>query len=141
MIENKYIYESSSVLGGICAFLLGGFDTLIVALLIVMLADWVTGVLKAFKKRKFSPTIGLWGIVNKLVVLIIIVAMNFVQQGLAIPLPLRETVVVMILINEGLSVLRNASTFVKGLEPITKYFEHIRINAIKVFIVEEKRVK
>jgi toxin secretion/phage lysis holin len=137
----KYTYETTSIFGGVCTFLLGGFDTLIVALLIVMLADWITGALKALKKRKFSPTIGLWGIVNKLVILIIIVTVNFMQQGINIPLPLRETLIVMLLINEGLSVLRNASAFVKGLEPLTKYFENVKVNAIKIFTVEERQSK
>ena len=51
-------------------------------------------------------------------------------------MPLRETVVIMLLINEGLSVLGNASAFVKGLEPLTKYFESVRINVLKIFTVE-----
>lgn len=133
-------YESmhgiASFLGGICAFLLGGFDALLIGLLIVMCSDWVTGVLKALKKGKFSSVIGLWGIVNKIVSLIVVITVNFIQSGAGIQLPLRETVVIMLLINEGLSVLSNSSAFVKGLEPLTKYFESVKINVLKIFTVE-----
>lgn len=126
-----------SFLGGCAAFLLGGFDILLISLLVVMSADWITGVLKALKKGKFSPVVGLWGMVNKIVSLIVVMTVNFIQSGAGIALPLRETVVIMLLINEGLSVLGNASTFVKGLEPLTKYFETVKVNVLKIFTVEE----
>ena len=134
-MKHETIHGITSVFGGICAFLLGGFDSLLIALLVVMSADWVTGVLKALKKGKFSPVIGLWGLVNKIVSLIVVITVNFIQSGAGIQLPLRETVVIMLLINEGLSVLGNASTFVKGLEPLTKYFESVKINVLKIFTV------
>lgn len=134
-MKHETIHGIASVLGGICAFLLGGFDSLLIALLVVMGSDWVTGVLKALKKGKFSPVIGLWGLVNKIVSLIVVITVNFIQNGAGIQLPLRETVVIMLLINEGLSVLGNASAFVKGLEPLTKYFENVKINVLKIFTV------
>ena len=135
-MKNETIHGVVSVLGGACAFLLGRFDSLLIALLVVMSADWLTGILKALKKGKFSPVVGLWGLVNKLVSLIVVITVNFIQSGAAIELPLRETVVIMLLVNEGLSVLGNASTFVKGLEPLTKYFENVRVNVLKIFTVE-----
>lgn len=125
----------SFILGGL-AFLVGGFDNLLVALLVLMGCDWLTGILKALKKGKFSAIVGLWGIVNKVVALIVVIAINFVQTGAAINLPLRETVLVMLLINEALSTLANASTFVKGLEPLTKYFEDMRLKTLKVFSID-----
>ena len=136
MLKNETIHTITSVIGGAAAFLLGGFDSLLIALLVVMSSDWLTGVLKALKKGKFSPTVGLWGIVNKIVSLIVVITVNFIQRGAGIQLPLRETVVVMLLVNEGLSVLRNASAFVTGLEPMTKYFESVKINVLKIFTVE-----
>lgn len=98
----------------------------------------MTGVLKSLKQKKFSPVVGLWGIVNKLVSLIVVVTVNSIQSGADLQLPLRETVVVMLLINEGLSVLGNASAFVKGLEPLTKYFESVKVNVLKIFTVGDE---
>lgn len=131
-----YINSFFSFLFGGLAFVMGGFDNLLIALLMVMMCDWLTGVLKALKKGKFSAVVGLWGIVNKVVALIVVVAINFVQSGMAINLPIRETVIVMLLINETLSTLANASTFVKGLEPLTKYFEDMRLKTLKIFSVD-----
>jgi hypothetical protein len=68
---------------------------------------------------------------------IVVVTVNFIQAGSDMVIPLRETVVIMLLINEGISVLGNASTFIKGLEPLTKYFEHVKINIVKIFTVQE----
>jgi toxin secretion/phage lysis holin len=136
-MKHETIQGAISFLGGCAAFLLGGFDSLLVALLVVMGADWITGVLKALKKGKFSAVVGLWGLVNKLVALIVVVTVNFIQAGSDMVIPLRETVVIMLLINEGISVLGNASTFIKGLEPLTKYFEHVKINIVKIFTVQE----
>lgn len=124
-----------SFVGGLAAFLLGGFDSLLIALLFVMLCDWLTGVLKAVKRKKFSPDVGLWGIVNKVVTLLVVVTVNLIQVGLNMNIPLREPLIVMLLINEGLSVLGNASTFVKGLEPVAQYFESVKLNAVKLFKV------
>lgn len=136
-MKHEIIHGILSVVGGATAFLLGGFDSLLIALLVVMASDWVTGVLKALKKKKFSASLGLWGIVNKIVALIVVITANFIQIGAGIKLPLRETVVIMLLINEGISTLGNASTFVKGLEPLTKYFESVKINVLKIFTVEK----
>lgn len=136
-MKHETIQTIVSFLGGCATFLLGGFDSLLISLLVVMSADWITGVLKALKKGKFSPVVGLWGIVNKIVSLIVVMTVNFIQSGAGIGLPLRETVVIMLVINEGLSVLGNASTFVKGLEPLTKYFESVRVNVLKIFTIQE----
>lgn len=137
-MRNEAIQNGFSFFGGCLAFLVGGFDSLLVALVVVMVIDWVTGAMKALKKGKYSGSVGLWGIANKAAVLLVVSMVNFVQIGLALQLPLRETVIVMLLINEALSVLGNASTFVKGLEPLTKYFETVKVNVIKIFTVGEK---
>lgn len=129
--------HSIGILGGVVSFLVGGFDQLFYSLLVMMVADWVTGVLKALKNGKFSPLHGLWGIVNKIVCVIVVISVNFIQLSMKTQLPLREVVVTMLTINEFLSLLKNSSTFVKGLKPLTKYFESVRINILKVFTIDE----
>lgn len=138
-MKHETMQGAASLLGGCAAFLLGGFDSLLLALIIVMGVDWLTGVLKSLKKNKFSPIVGLWGIINKTVSLMVVITVHFIQTGTGVQLPLRETVIVMLLINEGLSVLGNASTFVKGLEPLTKYFESMKVNVLKIFTVEAQK--
>lgn len=134
-MKNETIHAFFSVILGSLTFLVGGFGSLMMALLIVMGVDWLTGVLKSLKERKFSPSLGLWGIVNKIVSILVVITVNFLQSGAGIQLPLRETVIIMLLINEGLSVLRNSSYFVSGLEPLTKYFESVKLNVLKIFTV------
>lgn len=138
-MKYDYLTKFTSFIIGTFTYLLGGFDVLLISLCVVMCADWLTGVLKALKKGRFSYDVGVWGIVNKIVSLVVVIVVNAVQQGVSIGLPIRETVLVMILINESLSVISNASTFVKGLEPLSKYFEGLKVNAIKLFSVEERK--
>lgn len=132
------IHGVISTISGAFVLLVGGFDQLFIALMVVMGIDWVTGVLKALKKKKFSPNVGLWGIVNKVVTIMVVIAMNYIQNGVGLKIPLRESVLIMLLINEVLSFLRNASTFVKGLEPLSEYFESVKINILKVIKVGEQ---
>ena len=46
-------------------YFLGGFDTMLITLLLFMLIDYITGVLVAIKKKKLSSKIGFDGILKK----------------------------------------------------------------------------
>lgn len=126
------------VVGGVIAYVVGGFDALFKALLVLMLLDWCIGGLRNLKQKKFSPSMFLWGFVNKVVALLVIVAINFVQLAMSLSIPIRESVIMILLINEILSVLKNASTFVTDLEIVSSYFENVKINILKVFKVAEQ---
>lgn len=129
------IHTITSLLGGFVAYLVGGFGSLFIGLVVLCFIDWLLGGLKAGKNHTFSYTLFLWGFVNKLVVVIIIIGVNFIQLAMNLPFPARESVIMLLLINESLSMLRNASAFVKGLEPITVIFENVKLNILKIFKV------
>ena len=50
--------------GGVIVSLLGGWDKLIMALLILMILDYVTGIIKAFYNKELSSQIGFKGLFN-----------------------------------------------------------------------------
>lgn len=124
-----------AVVFGYFTMMVGGFDSLMHSLVVLLILDLLTGSLKAIKKYKFSPTLFVWGIVNMIVHVLVVIGVNYIQIALKLGIPIREGVLWLLIINAGLSFLRNASTFVKGLQPVTKYLATVKLNILKIFTV------
>lgn len=89
-------------------FLIGGYDNLFRALLIMMALDYITGVAKGFKNKNANSNRAYRGLKKKLIVLIIIVAaaqMDMILQGVGI----RTLVLMFYVATEFLSILENAA--------------------------------
>lgn len=92
----------------IILYLIGGFDTLFKALLIMMVLDYITGVAKGFKNQNANSNRAYKGLRKKIVVLVIIVAatqMDMILQGMGI----RTLVLMFYVATEFLSILENAA--------------------------------
>ncbi|BBA51643.1 hypothetical protein FV113G1_19930 [Fusobacterium varium] len=92
----------------ITIFLIGGFDNLFRALLIMMALDYITGVAKGFKNKNANSNRAYKGLRKKLIILIIIVAatqMDIILQGIGI----RTLVLMFYVATEFLSILENAA--------------------------------
>lgn len=88
-------------------YLLGGFDVALQSLLLVIVLDYVTGLLKASKKKNLSSKIGLKGI-RKKIGLLCLVALSVIVDRIAGDSGLIRTMVIYYLVaNEGLSILEN----------------------------------
>lgn len=89
-------------------YLIGGFDNLFRALLIMMALDYITGVAKGFKNKNANSNRAYKGLKKKLIILIIIVAatqMDMILQGVGI----RTLVLMFYVATEFLSILENAA--------------------------------
>nr|DAW12761.1 MAG TPA: holin [Caudoviricetes sp.] len=89
-------------------YLIGGFDILFRALLIMMALDYITGVAKGFKNKKANSSRAYKGLKKKLIVLMVIVAatqMDMILQGVGI----RTLVLMFYVATEFLSILENAA--------------------------------
>lgn len=92
----------------IVLYLIGGFDVLIKALLIMMVLDYITGVSKGYKEKNVNSRRAYKGLSKKVVVLGIIVAatqMDIILQGVGI----RTLVLMFYVATEFLSILENAA--------------------------------
>lgn len=88
-------------------YLLGGFDVALQSLLIVIVLDYITGLLKATKLGKLSSKVGLKGIKKK-IGLLCLVALSVVIDHIAFDSGLIRTMVIYYLVaNEGLSIVEN----------------------------------
>jgi len=99
-----------AALGGWLGYFLGGVDGLLIALIIFMALDYVTGIMCAIVDKKLSSAVGFKGICKKVLILMLVGVANIldvhvVGNGSA----LRGAVIAFYLSNEGLSLLENAA--------------------------------
>lgn len=94
-------------IGGFIVSLLGGWDKLIMALIILMCLDYVTGLIKAYYNKELSSRIGFKGLTKKVLILVIVAVAVVAEDMLGIP-AIREIVIMFFAVNEALSILENA---------------------------------
>ena len=99
-----------SVIGGWLGYFVGGVDGLMTALLILMILDYITGLMCAVVDKKLSSGIGFRGICKKVLIVMLVgvahvVDMHVVGNGNAV----RSAVVCFYISNEGVSMLENAA--------------------------------
>lgn len=103
------IYKSFiSGLIGIMGFLIGDFDGLFKALLVLIIADYITGVIVAVVHKKLSSEIGAKGIAKKILMLIIVAVANVLDvQIIGGGAALRNITIIFYAANEVISLLEN----------------------------------
>lgn len=90
-------------------YFLGGYDGLLIALVIFAVADYITGVMCAVSDKKLSSAVGFKGICRKVIIFMLvgiahIIDINVIATGSV----LRTAVIFFYLSNEGDSLLENA---------------------------------
>lgn len=124
------LFNSISIVGGIaggivCSWL-GGWDVILRALVVLVVLDYVTGVLKAIYNKKLSSEIGFKGLIKKIIVFIVVATAVIVQSVIGDSIPLREIVIIFFVCNEGISLLENASEFVPIPEKLKETLIQLR---------------
>ena len=99
-----------AALGGWIGYFVGGMDGLLIALIVFMVLDYITGLMCAVMDRKLSSAAGFRGICKKVLILMLVGVANIIDihvvgQGSA----LRGAVIAFYLSNEGLSLLENTA--------------------------------
>ena len=87
---------------------LGSFDNLLIALIIFITIDYITGVIKAIINKQYSSEIGFKGI-SKKVLMIFMVALATQIDLLLDNIGIRYLVIIFYIVNEGMSIIENAS--------------------------------
>lgn len=97
------------VVGGFVIGLLGGWDKLLAALILLIITDFITGILKAIYNKELNSKMSYKGIVKKVYMLFIVLLANTIQISISPEVPVREIVITFFICNEGISVLENAA--------------------------------
>ena len=102
----KYIV---AVIGTGFTWLFGAWDLALTILIVFMVLDYATGVLKGYVKQELSSDIGLKGLARKAVILIVLIVAVCLDRLLNTGSWVFRTLVAYFYIaNEGLSLIENA---------------------------------
>lgn len=113
------IFNAASVItgiaGGIIAAVFGAWDKLLSTLVILMVLDYVTGVIKAVYAKRLSSEIGFKGLLKKITILIIVALGNIIETFTGGGTAIREIVIMFYIANEGISILENAAVILPNM--------------------------
>lgn len=108
MTKLQFIINSiGSVLLSGTSYFLGGFDSSVKALLIVILIDYITGICKAIINKNVSSIIGLKGVVKKVGYLLIVGLASILDKIMGNTMAIRNLVIYFFVANEGISIVEN----------------------------------
>ena len=100
------------IAGGIISSAFGGFDILIKALLIMIVLDYILGVIKAIYNKELSSEIGFKGLIKKFVMFLVVVLSVVLQKIVGDAIIIRDITIMFFIANEGISILENAAVFI-----------------------------
>ena len=98
-----------AAIGGWLGYFLGGCDGLLIALVVFVAADYITGVMCAVADKELSSEVGFKGICRKVLIFILVGIANILDvQVIGTGSVLRTAVIFFYLSNEGVSLLEHA---------------------------------
>ena len=104
----KVVYTMIAVILGAVANALGGFDDALRLLIVLIVADYITGCAVAIKKKKLDSSVGFTGLIKKVIILILVWIGFELDKSLGSQF-LRNAIIFFYASNEGVSVLENTS--------------------------------
>ena len=104
------IQTACVAVGGWLGYFLGGLDGMLIALIIFMVLDYITGIMCAILDKKLSSRVGFKGAMKKAFILILVGVANVVDvHVVGTGSALRGAVICFYLSNESLSLVENAA--------------------------------
>ena len=103
----EYLCAILATVGYLFIYLLGGWDIALQCLLLAIVFDYVSGMIKAFHSKTLSSKIGFQGILKKVGILLIVMLGVLVDRVTGNTGAVRTLVIYYFVANEGLSVLEN----------------------------------
>ena len=113
MNVDSYINTGVALAGGFLSWFIGGIKGGAVVLFLLMIIDYITGVMKGFVFKKWSSNIGFHGIARKVCMFMFVGIANIIDKEMHIELlghsdVLRDAVICFYIANEGMSIIENA---------------------------------
>ena len=128
-MENLFnrISVAAGIVLGALSYVFGAFDTMIRVLAVVMVIDYITGVIKGIYNKELSSYTGWRGIIKKCSTLCVVALANMAQLLLGGNVGIRDIVIVFYIANEGLSILENVAEVSTAVpEPLRKVLMQLR---------------
>lgn len=104
---DKIISLIASEVATVFIFLVGEIDVALICLLIAIVLDYISGIIKAFNTKQLSSKIGFKGILKKIGILVLVMLAVLVDRVSGNTGAIRTLVIYYFVANEGLSILEN----------------------------------
>ena len=130
------IHYLGAILGGIGGFLFGSWDLPLQILLVAMVLDYISGMLKAFYLGEVSSRTGYKGLIKKVGILFTIVVANLTDLILGLTI-FRSAICMFFVMNELVSVLENIALL--GV-PIPEFLSSKLIQTKDLSIKKEEKI-
>lgn len=99
-----------TMIGGWLGYFLGGCDGLLIALVMFVVMDYISGVMCAIADKNLSSEVGFKGICRKVLIFILVGIANILDvQVIETGSVLRTAIIFFYISNEGVSLLENAA--------------------------------
>ena len=99
-----------TMIGGWLGYFLGGCDGLLIALVMFVVMDYISGVMCAFADKTLSSEVGFKGICRKVLIFVLVGIANILDvQVIGTGSVLRTAIIFFYISNEGVSLLENAA--------------------------------
>ena len=99
-----------TAIGGWLGYFLGGMDGMLIALLVLIVLDYISGIMCAIADKNLSSAIGFRGICKKVLILMLVGVANIVDvHVVGTGSALRGAVICFYMSNEALSLFENAA--------------------------------
>lgn len=99
-----------AAVGGWLGYFLGGCDGLLIALLVFVVIDYITGVMCAIVDKKLSSSVGFKGIFKKVLIFAMVGIGHILDTAvIGTGSVLRTAVIFFYISNEGVSLMENAA--------------------------------
>lgn len=122
-----FINNAISVVLTTFIYLVGGIDVAMKSLLIVIVIDYITGVMSAIYNKELNSTIGLKGILKKFSYLIIVSLSVILDRIVGDTGAIRTLVIYFFVANDGISIVENIGKMGVPLpKKLTEVLEQLR---------------
>ena len=117
-----------AALGGVLWYFLGELDGLLIALIIFVVVDYITGVMVAVAEKKVSSAVGYVGILKKCFLFCMVGVAHVLDAHVMMTgSMLRTAVIFFYLSNEGISIIENAGKLgIPVPEKVRKVLEQLK---------------
>ena len=112
-------------IGTALAQLFGGWDTLLQALILMVILDYLTGFMAAAYQGKLASGIGYRGIIKKVSIFVVVLIACNISKSVGTDL-IRNATIMFYVSNEGLSILENiAKTGVEYPDVLKRFLKNL----------------
>lgn len=138
----RFLLYTLPFLGTTFSFLVGAWHISLTILLVFMIADIVTGLIKSAKERKLSSNLAFEGFLKKATIMIVIIIANLLDILTSAGVPVFRTMAVFFYIGmEGLSIFENVKRIGLPLpKAMSQYINELSKEQIKIETINTEQV-